>query len=127
MSHHHPTNGLCEACEATGLPYVQARDLKAGLLIQTRFRPLPGQEYSVGEVGDVVEKGILDDVTRDGEPVDFVCWKFAWYRVYRDGQILTEISDGSHVTEMVLGYSEYPLLEPGTVQRPLQSSRHTAK
>lgn len=57
MSHDHTTNGLCEACEATGLPYVQARALKTGQLIQTRFRPLPGQEYSVGEVGDI-EKGI---------------------------------------------------------------------
>lgn len=65
-------------------------------------------------------------MTQDGAPVDFVSWKFAWYRVYRDGKVLAEISDGSNVTEMVLGYSEYLLLEPGSVQRPLQTSRRAA-
>ncbi|MEV8334308.1 hypothetical protein [Streptomyces niveus] len=37
---HHPgPDGICPHCEATGLDAVPARDLKVGMLLQTRFNP----------------------------------------------------------------------------------------
>lgn len=99
VPHSHPTDGLCAA---TGLPNVQAGALRPGLLIQTRFKPLPGQEYRIGEIG-VVEKDILDDVTRNGEPRVLEV-RLAWYWAYRDGELLVETSDGSSVTETTVGY-----------------------
>lgn len=107
MPHHHPTNGTCTVCDATGLPYVTASKLKPGLLIQTVFRPWLGQEYQVGEVATVEVEPL--DVMRDGEPVDAVTWTFAWYLICRDGEVEAQFTDGTSISYMTCGYSEYAL------------------
>ncbi|WP_331759206.1 hypothetical protein [Streptomyces anulatus] len=125
MTHHHPTNGTCAACDATGLPYVTARDLKPGLLIQTVFRPWRGQEYQVGEVATVEVEPL--DVIRDGEPVNSVIWTFAWYLTCRDGEVIAQCADRTNTSYMICGYSEYALFEPGAVQRPGRTVRYGAE
>ncbi|MFK0047992.1 hypothetical protein ACIQU4_28665 [Streptomyces sp. NPDC090741] len=116
MPHHHTANSVCAACEATGLPYVKARDLKPGMLIQDRFKPGPYTEYQVGEVGDVEIDPLEGE---DGEePSVFVRWNFAWHRRYRGDQLLAEETGDWRVTHVAIGHSEYLPLEPGSVQRP---------
>ncbi|WP_372412557.1 hypothetical protein [Streptomyces luteireticuli] len=116
MSHRHFANRVCADCEATGLPYIKARDLEPGMLIQDRFNPGPYTEYRIGEIGDV-KKSTLD--SDDGtDPVELVQWNFAWHRVYRGNELLAENTGEWRVTYAVTGYSEYLPLEPGSVQRP---------
>ncbi|MFI2790808.1 MULTISPECIES: hypothetical protein [Streptomycetaceae] len=125
MTHRHPTDGTCAACDATGLPYVKASELKPGLLIQTVFRPWLGQEYEVGEVATVEVEPL--DVMRDGKPVDAVTWTFAWHLTCRDGEVTAQFADRTNTSYMICGYSEYALFEPGAVQRPGRTVRYSAE
>ncbi|MFF2226890.1 hypothetical protein ACFVV7_26650 [Streptomyces globisporus] len=122
MTHRHPTTGTCAACDATGLPYVKASELKPGMLIQTVFRPWLGQVYEVGEVATVQVEPL--DVVLDGETVQAVTWTFAWYLNCRDGEVIAQFADGTNASYMIAGYSEYALFEPGEVQRPAGTGRY---
>ncbi|MGW7312283.1 hypothetical protein [Streptomyces sp. NPDC054865] len=122
MTHHHPTLGTCAVCDSSGLPYVTARDLKPGMLIQTAFRPWLGQDYWIGEVATVEVEPL--NVTRDGQPVESVTWTFAWYLICRDGEVRAQFTDGSNISYMIAGFNEYPLFEPGAVQPPSQTVRY---
>ncbi|MEV6957209.1 hypothetical protein [Streptomyces sp. NPDC051183] len=109
MPHQHHANGPCAACVATGLPAVAARDLKAGMLIQSAFTPGPYTEYSVGEVSAV-------SVDEDG----FVSWSFRWSRTYRGTKESYAYPDARFCTYNVFPDHEYLPLAPGSVEPPTE-------